>query len=231
MRTDKSQPEAVQKDALWETDPVTGRARPDYERLRFSGPRFHAHSYSGSERNRFFLNLAGETFAEISTLSGADDVGDSRAWVQWDMDRDGWPDIALVNANTPSLSLYRNNLASQFPQRRFIAVQLEGGAHSAAPQGGFTNRDGIGARVTVEAGGVTLRRDRQCGEGFAAQNSATLLIGIGEAEKADCITIHWPSRRVQRANNIPAGTLCVFKEATATCEQRRYAAGSSVPHQ
>jgi hypothetical protein len=229
VRTDKSQPEAVQKDALWESDPVTGEARPEYERLAFSGPKYHAHSYSGSERNRFFLNLAGKNFAELSTLSGADDVGDSRAWVQWDMDRDGWPDIALVNANIPSLALYSNDLAAKYPQRRFIAVQLEGGAHSPAPQGLFSNRDGIGARVEVEVAGVTLRRDRQCGEGFAAQNSATLLVGIGSADKAERITVHWPSRKLQHAENIPAGTLCVFKEANGECVQRPYVWATTLP--
>ena len=225
MRTDKSQPEAVQKDALWESDPVTGEARPEYERLTFSGPKYHAHSYSGSERNRFFLNLGGENFTDLSTLSGADDVGDSRAWVQWDMNRDGWPDIALVNANIPSLSLYRNELSTQYPQRRFVAVQLEGGSRSPAPQGLFSNRDGIGARVEVEVGGIKLRRDRQCGEGFAAQNSATLLIGIGPAEKADRVSVRWPSRKVQHAENVAAGTLCVFKEGGADCEQRWYQPG------
>lgn len=222
MRTDKSQPEAVQKDALWERDPVTGQARPEFERLGLSGPRFHAHSYSGSERNRLFFNLSGRTFADLSTLSGADDVGDSRSWAQWDMDRDGWPDIAVVNANVPSLSLYRNALGAQFPQRRFVAVRLEGGSRSAAPQGLLSNRDGIGARIIVETGGLTLRRDRQCGEGFAAQNSATLLIGLGEASQADRITIHWPSRKVQHVENVPAGTLCVFNEASEGCEQRPY---------
>ncbi len=222
MRTDKTQPAAVQQDALWEQDPATGAARPEFERLTFSGPQFHAHSYSGSERNRFILNHAGTNFADLSTLSGADDVGDSRAWVQWDMDRDGWPDIAVVNANVPSLSLYRNLLAAQHPGHRFIAVRLTGGSISAAPQGLFSNRDGIGARIMVQAGGVTLRRDRQCGEGFAAQNSATLLIGLGTAEKAERISIHWPSRKVQHIENVAAGTLCIFKEATGACEQRKY---------
>jgi hypothetical protein len=222
VRTDRSQPEAVRQDALWERDPVTGETRPEFERLTFTGPKYHAHSYSGSERNRFFLNLGGKTFADFSTLSGADDVGDSRAWVPWDMNRDGWPDIALVNANIPSLSLYRNDLGAQFPQRRFVAVRLEGGAHSPAPQGLFSNRDGIGARVQVEVAGVKLRRDRQCGEGFAAQNSATLLIGIGEANKADRITVRWPSRKAQHVEDVPAGTLCVFNEARGDCAQQPY---------
>ena len=222
MRTDKSQPEAVQKDSLWESDPVTGVSRPEYERLTFSGPKFHSHSYSGSERNRFFLNLGGTNFTDVSTLSGADDVGDSRAWVLWDIDRNGWPDIALVNANIPSLALYRNDLAARYPERKFVALQLEGGSHSPAPQGLLSNRDGIGARVEVELAGIKLRRDRQCGEGFAAQNSSTLLIGIGTADKADRITIRWPSRRVQHAENVVAGTLCIFREGSGECERRPY---------
>jgi len=229
VRTDTTLPEAIRQDALWKQDPVTGEHRPEDERLTFTGPKLHAHSCGGRERNRFFLNLGGKTFADFSTLSGADDAGDSRAWVQWDMDRDGWPDIALVNASVPSLALYRNQLGAKHPQRKFIAVRLEGGSHSAAPQGALSNRDGIGARIMVEAGGVTLRRDRQCGEGFAAQNSATILIGLGEAEKADRITIRWPSRQTHSAENIAAGTLCVFREADGTCAQSPYTAGPARP--
>jgi hypothetical protein len=222
VRMDTTQPEAVQNDALWGQHPVTGEKRPEFERLTLTGPKLHAHSCSGSERNRFFLNLAGRTFADLSTLSGADDTGDSRAWVHWDMDRDGWPDIALVNANVPSLALYRNQLGAGFPQRKFVAVQLEGGSRTAAPQDQLSNRDGIGARILVETGGVTLRRDRQCGEGFAAQNSATMLIGIGEAAKADRITVRWPSRKTQSVENVAAGTLCLFRETDGSFEQRPY---------
>jgi hypothetical protein len=138
------------------------------------------------------------------------------------MDRDGWTDIALVNANTPSLSLYRNLLGSRYPDRKFIAVKLAGGAQSAAPQGLLSNRDGIGARITVEAGGVLMRRDRQCGEGFAAQNSATILIGIGGADHAERITVRWPSRKTQQIQNVAAGSLCILNEADGTAEVRLY---------
>ena len=74
----------------------------------------------------------------------------------------------------------------------------------------------------VEAAGGVLRRDRQCGEGFAAQNSAVMLIGIGNAASADRITVRWPSRKTQHTESIPAGTLCIFSEADGTCRRQAY---------
>ena len=65
-------------------------------------------SHSGHERNRLFLNRAGEQFVDVSGVSGLDDAADGRSFALLDFDRDGWLDIAVVNANAPLLRLYRN---------------------------------------------------------------------------------------------------------------------------
>ena len=62
------------------------------------------HSFSGYERNCLFLNRAGKQFTDVSLISGLDNIADGRTFVYWDYDRDGWQDIALVNANSPLLN-------------------------------------------------------------------------------------------------------------------------------
>ena len=48
----------------------------------------------------------------VLLFSGLDTPADSRGFVLWDYDHDGWQDIAVVNANEPLLNLYHNEIAS-----------------------------------------------------------------------------------------------------------------------
>ena len=194
MRSDSNLPKEFRDEGQWSLDPETGSARPDYERLNSSGTEFHRHSYSGSERNRLFLNLHGERFVDISAVSGVDEVADSRSWVKWDFDRDGWLDIALVNANRPLLSLFRNQLGSREREcpNNSIAVRFVGANHVGLGSNTASNRDGYGAVVLIETDQLKMRREHRCGDGYAAQNSSTMMVGIGKASTVR-LTVTWPS--------------------------------------
>ncbi len=173
------------------------------------------HSLSGSERNKLFLNDAGG-FSDISLLSGMDSPADGRAFTYWDYDRDGWLDIAVINANNPLLDIYQNQIGRlQDPTQgsgRMLAIQFVGGNRSPSTSTEFSSRDGIGAKVFVDLGDKTLLREYRCGEGFAAQNSKTMFVGIGDREEARKITVQWPSGRSQTVENVSAGTLLVAYE-------------------
>jgi hypothetical protein len=197
-------------------DPVTGKATPQIDRLKhYYGPDYHRHSYSGHERNRLFLNREGQSFVDLSGISGADTEADSRSWCALDYDHDGWTDIALVNANTPLLNLFRNRIAKRAGSNRSIAIRLIGGNQGAAASE-FSNRDAVGAKITVTVGGRKIHRVRRCGEGFAAQNSATMTIGIGKSETVDRIDIVWPSGKTSFAETVVGGSLIVFSERDGT---------------
>lgn len=171
-------------------------------------------SLSGHERNHLFLNDGRAGLVDASGLSGLDDPADGRALAWLDYDHDGWLDFAVVNANEPTLQLYRNEMSGfpQTSQNRSISVRLVGGNEDARPSEAWSNRDGIGARVRVRIGDRTLVRELRAGEGFAAQNSATLQIGVGDAESADRIEVHWPSGREQEAQQVAAGSRVTFHE-------------------
>jgi len=169
-------------------------------------------SLSGLERNHLFLNDSGRDFADISGISGLDTEADSRGFVLFDYDRDGWQDIALVNTNAPLLQLYRNQIGEVGGRGAAVALRFVGGNDTARPAPGLSNRDGVGAAVRVRLGDQTLVREVRAGEGFAAQNSATLLIGIGERGAADAVRVRWPGGREQEVEGVAAVTLLTFYE-------------------
>lgn len=169
-----------------------------------------AFSHSGNERNRLFINHEGQRFSNISGISGADSVLDGRSFVQWDFNRDGRPDIAVVNANEQLLQIFENKI----PQKHnFIAIRLEGGMGSGEKNEELSNRDAIGAVVTVKTNTQTLMRALSCGEGFASQNSKTLLVGLGEADKIESVSVAWPSGRVTEVKKPKTKNLILLSEA------------------
>lgn len=229
MRTDESLPDKTFRHSKrWRIDPDTGAVADaiDERYVRGGideGHRVLRHSFSGHERNHLFMNQQGTTFEDISGISGVDNVADSRSFVIWDYDRDGWNDIALTNANQPLLNWYHNQLAdahgSGDRRNNFIAIRFQGGNRLAKPSTEYSNRDGYGAVVRLRLPtGQTLRRDHRCGEGFAAQNSATLLVGIGSSRIVERVSVWWPSGKTTEAEKVPAGTLLTCFENPAESE-------------
>jgi len=171
-------------------------------------------SQSGHERNHLFLNVGARQFEDVSGVSGADSPADGRAYALLDYDRDGWQDIVAVNANAPLTELFHNQMGTTGgAPGHFIALRFAGANHDAAPRRDAGNRDGIGALVEVAVGGAVLVREHRGGDGLAAQNSSTILIGIGTATAVDEVRVRWPSgvRRVMGA--VPAGSLVTAYEA------------------
>lgn len=172
------------------------------------------HSLSGHERNHFFLNhRGGESFSDLSALSGLDSESDSRGFVTIDYDRDGMLDLALVNANQPLMQLFHNEIGEIAPGGRgLIALRFEGG-NKTSEVSEWSNRDGYGVMVEmVLPDGTLLKREHRCGDGYAAQNSRTMIIGIGKADRSTKVTVRWPSGKVSLLNEIKEGELVTVRE-------------------
>lgn len=127
----------------------------------------------------------------------------------FDYNRDGLTDIASINTNAPKLVLFKNEVPST---HRFAVLRFEGGNTTDQPSPNLSNRDGYGTRVTLEAGGITIVEELRAGEGFSAQNSRTLLIGLGDSEMIETAIVRWPSGREQRFKNLPVEQIITFKE-------------------
>ena len=148
-------------------------------------------SLSGHERDRLFLSARGTSFTDVSGVSAVDDPSDGRAAGIFDYDRDGWLDLALVSSNAPMLKLFRNRIGCQPALSgrnaggRMLALRFVGGNQTARPAPSWSTRDGFGAKVTVDLGDRTILREHRAGEGFAAQNSGTMVIAFGGSHALD----------------------------------------------
>lgn len=180
-----------------------------------------AFSHSGKERNRMFLNQGGKGFVNVSGVSGADSVLDGRSFVIWDFNRDGRSDIAMVNANQRLLQIFENQAAEE---QGFVAIRLEGGGREGDPVGDYSNRDAVGARVTIDLGTHQIMRVLSCGEGFAAQNSRTILVGVGKFNSPFKVRVDWPSGRVTLAESVTQGDLVKVSEISSRVEISRLSA-------
>jgi MYXO-CTERM domain-containing protein len=139
-------------------------------------------SWNGREHNQLLLNRGDGTFVEVGAALGLDGVADGRGLAAADFDRDG--DVDFVVNNYRAQATYSINTLGQ--RRSWLALRLEG-THS--------NRDGIGAVVTVRAGDLVQTRVVGAGHGFASQFSLEQVVGLGDATEVDSVRVRWPSGR------------------------------------
>lgn len=208
MRSDPKRGEQIRGYATFESS-MREAARS------YWGEGFGRDSLSGKEANRFFLSRGGEQFADLSGLSGLDHVADGRALALLDFDRDGRQDLAVASANAPKLTLFHNEIGLGEKRKPSVALRLVGGNRSPEASAQWSNRDGIGARVTAVVDGRKIVRHLQAGEGLSAQNSNTLLIAAGSKGTVTNLNVRWPSGKSQSVDALAAGTLATFYENPA----------------
>ncbi len=78
--------------------------------------------------------------------------------------------------------------------------------------GQSSNRDGIGARVKVTAGGKTQTAQKKSTTGYLSQNDPRMHFGLAKNETVDKIEIKWPSGKIQVLENIKANQILTIKE-------------------
>ena len=225
VRTKGGIEENVVRAGNWKDKGVRGNPMNTLDVQVEGGERkIRVHSFGGNERNKLFMNSAGQEFKNVSTYSGADSHADSRCFALWDYDHDGATDIALINSNAPHFEVFHNEHQERTEQESgFVVVRLVGGNSKPQASQSWSNRNGVGARITVKSGARVLVREVCCGEGFSNQNSAQKVIGIGAASQADSVTVVWPSGRSQTIENVATSQrITFFENAEETADESGY---------
>ena len=219
VRADENLSRGFRFSPEWKRTPAPDNLGPQIDArlagVERQGDKIRVHSLHGGERNRYFANCGGHSFADLSALSGLDNPADSRGFAVLDYDRDGWQDIALVNANQPLFNLYHNEMPAAGLKGGMMAIRFVGGNKTSAPSTEYGCRDGYGARVAVDLGDMKIAREHRCGEGWSTQNSATMIVGIGSHATVASVSVRWPSGKTGSTQAIPEGTLLTAYENPA----------------
>jgi hypothetical protein len=117
-----------------------------------------------------------------------------------DIDGDGDLDL-LLTTNGGRAYLYRNDLAAP---ASWVGFRLRGTA---------SNRDGIGARVRLTAGGKTQTSTVKSSTGYLSQNQLPVVFGLGKSPAVDKVEIRWPSGASQTVVNPAPGRVHVVQES------------------
>jgi len=123
-----------------------------------------------------------------------------------DLDNDGRLDVVLLPQQSP-LGYFHN--------------QTEGGhAVSFELEGTRSNRDAIGAVVTITAAGRRRRAWRSGGGSFQSASSPRIHFGLGD-DRIEQVEVTWPSGKVDRYGSVEADRCYRLREGTSTPVLRR----------
>ncbi len=75
-----------------------------------------------------------------------------------------------------------------------------------------SNRDAIGARVTLRAGSHQQKKEVRSGGSYISQSDFRLHFGSGTASKVDLVEIRWLSGLVQRLENVAVNRILRMRE-------------------
>jgi hypothetical protein len=129
-------------------------------------------------------------------------VGRSAAW--GDFDNDGRIDL-LVTTNGGPAYLWHNETATDNHWMMFKLIGVK------------SNRDGIGAIITVTAGTRSVRTPVRSGSSYLCASDLRAHIGLGNAVSAT-VEVRWPSGTVDRIPGVAADRIWKLKEGSGRLE-------------
>jgi len=153
------------------------------------------------QEDQLFENDGKGSFTDVSIERGAHFQQErvSRGACFGDYDNDGDIDVYIVNLDDEGI-LLRND---QGNLKNWLILHLIGNE---------SNRDAIGTRVILSAGGKIQIGQKKGGSGYLSQNDPRLHFGLGTSRVVDKIEISWPSGKEQVLENIEAGQILTVKE-------------------
>jgi hypothetical protein len=161
-----------------------------------------------AEPKLMFRNTGRGIFENVSDRLGADFQRPrvSRGAAIGDFDNDGDLDV-LVNNNGEPAQLLRNDGGNA---NHWLEIFLIGTR---------SNRDGVGARVKLTAGDLTLYEQRKGGMSYQSAQDPRLHFGLGAHAIVDALEIIWPSEVVTKLAGIKSDQIIAVKEGEGLVER------------
>ncbi len=156
-------------------------------------------------RNYFYENNGHLSFTDQSEAWGIKGKGFSHGAAYADLDNDGDLDLVVNNMNDEA-HVYRNNSNELFA-RNYLRIKFIGSK---------TNRDGIGASVTVYNHSQKQFAEHYMARGFESSIAGVMHFGLDSARMIDSLEIMWPDGKYQVLKKIQSNQLLNvnYKDAT-----------------
>jgi hypothetical protein len=151
--------------------------------------------------NSLFHNEGNGKFVETTKQSGngfqTPYVGRGVAFA--DFDNDGFMDLVVGNNGDPPLLLHNGGgNGNHFLNFKLVGVK--------------SNRDAMGARIRVAAGGISQIREIAGGGSYLSQSDLRANFGLGKATRAETVEVKWPSGTRQVFQNVSADKFYLVEE-------------------
>lgn len=174
---------------------INGHVYPEVDRSQI-GAQF-------KQPRLLYWNVGGGKFKDLSITSGQGirDAWASRGSAAGDLDNDGSLEAVIVNMGEPP-SLLKNFGA----KKNWLLVECSGAK---------ANRDAIGARVSVHAGGRRISGEVQTGSSYISQNDPRLHFGLGDDAAYEKIVVQWPGGPSETFPGGKANQIVKLKQGSA----------------
>jgi hypothetical protein len=161
------------------------------------------------QSNILLMNTGDGKFIDVSDNSGGGMKVklSSRGAGFDDLDNDGDIDVVILNSRREPTILRNDSLS----KGHWIQIRLRGTK---------SNRDGIGARVKVEAGDLALIDEVHSGRGYQSHYGSRLHFGLGSRERLDRIEVHWIGGGVDVFEDISVDRLVTLAEGDSKVEPK-----------
>jgi hypothetical protein len=157
-----------------------------------------------------YHNNGNATFTDISADAGPGITtpNSSRGLAIGDLWNNGQLSAVISNMNAPP-SLLVNDVRTP---NHWIAFHLIGTSFASSSQKLRTNRDAIGARITIKAGSRLFVDEVRSGSSYDSNNDMRVHFGLGPAAKLDSVQVRWPSGLLEKFDNLAVDKLHILKE-------------------
>jgi hypothetical protein len=157
------------------------------------------------QRSLLFRNQGRGYFGKVTASAGGLALArSSRGAAFGDYDNDGDIDVLISNIDDRPMLLRNDTSGGRWITMRLVGVK--------------SNRDGIGAKVTVVAGGRRQIAEVRAGGSYVSHNDMRLHFGLGAEDAVDEVEIRWPSGLVERKGRLEANRFYEAQEGSGMRE-------------
>ena len=169
--------------------------------------------------NSLFHNDAHGKFIEVSKAAGLAALAPhaARGVAFADFDNDGFIDVVVANNGDPPVLLHNGGNRNHFLNFKLVGTK--------------SNRDALGARVVVRAGGLSQLREISAAGSYLSGSDLRAHFGLGELTRADTVEITWPSSAKQTFHDVSVDKFYRVQEGRDELETQRILRPTAEPAQ